>query len=373
MTKGALDGIKVLDLSRVLAAPWAAMVLSDLGAEVTKVESPDGDDVRQFGPPFDHGESAYFMVANRNKKSVTADLKTPEGQAKVRKLALESDVIVENFREGTLERYNLGYEDLRRENPGLILCSVSGYGRTGPMSHRPGYDFVLQAESGLMSIIGGEDQPPTKVGAAVTDIMAGQFAAQGILAALFHRERTGEGQAIDVSLLDSAVTLLGNVGAGYLMTGERPKRLGNDHPNVMPYRPFDTADQPIALGIGADRQFRKFAELIGRPELADDPKFARNRDRSVNREALSAILEPLLKSKPRDHWLKLLQDAGLPCGAIRTVDQVLEAPEIAAREMVVEVDHATIGRMRLVGSPIKMEKTPISIRSAPPLLGADDD
>lgn len=370
---GALDGIKVLDLSRVLAGPWCAMVLGDLGADVIKVESPEGDDLRHFGPPFEQGESAYFMVAGRNKRCVVADMKTDEGRALVRKLALTADVLVENFREGTLEKFDLTPSELRKENPGLIVCSVSGYGRASSMSARAGYDFVIQAESGLMSIIGDEDQPPMKVGAAVTDIVAGQYATQGVLAALFHREKTGEGQDIDISLLDGAVTLLANQGAAYLMTGKRPQRLGNDHPTVCPYRPFETSDFPIALAIGANRQFRKLAKAMDLPEIAEDERFATNPSRVENRAALYEILEARFMTRTRDAWLVALHAEGLPAGALRSVDQVMDAPELAEREMVTTVEHSTIGPTRIVGSPIKMSKTPTSVRLAPRPLGADDD
>lgn len=370
---GALDGIKVLDLSRVLAGPWCAMVLGDLGADVIKVESPEGDDLRHFGPPFEKGESAYFMVAGRNKRCVVADMKTDEGRAVVRKLALTADVLVENFREGTLEKFGLAPSDLRKENPGLIVCSVSGYGRASSMSARAGYDFVIQAESGLMSIIGDEDQSPMKVGAAVTDIVAGQYATQGVLAALFHREKTGEGQDIDISLLDGAVTLLANQGAAYLMTGESPKRLGNDHPTVCPYRPFETSDYPIALAIGANRQFRKLAKAMDLPEIAEDERFATNPGRVENRVALYEVLEARFMTRTRDEWLVALHAEGLPAGALRSVDQVMDAPELAEREMVTTVEHSTIGPTRIVGSPIKMSKTPTSVRLAPRPLGADND
>lgn len=370
---GALDGIKVLDLSRVLAGPWCAMVLGDLGADVIKVESPEGDDLRHFGPPFEKGESAYFMVAGRNKRCVVADMKTDEGRALVRKLALTADILVENFREGTLERFGLGASDLRKENPGIIVCSISGYGREGSMSARAGYDFVIQAESGLMSIIGDEDQPPMKVGAAVTDIVAGQYATQGVLAALYHREKTGEGQDIDISLLDGAVTLLANQGAAYLMTGETPKRLGNDHPTVCPYRPFETSDHPIALAIGANRQFRKLAKAMNLPEIAEDERFATNPGRVENRVALYEVLEVRFMTRTRDEWLVALHAEGLPAGALRSVDQVMDAPELAERGMVTTVEHSTLGPTRIVGSPIKMSKTPTSVRLAPRPLGADND
>lgn len=366
---GPLAGIRVLDFSRVLAGPWCAMILGDLGAEVIKVESPEGDDLRHFGPPFQNGESAYFQITNRNKKSIVIDLKTEEGQKLARDLAMTADILVENLRGGAMEKYGLGYEQLRADNPGLIYCAVSGYGRTGPAKDRAGYDFLIQAESGLMSIIGDETMPPMKVGAAVTDMAAGQDALNGVLAALYYREKTGKGQFVDAALLDSAVTLLANQGSAYLMTGERPKRLGNDHPSVVPYRPFETKDHPLALAIGADRQFRKFATVLGRPDMADDPRFATNGARADNRVALYEIVEAILMTRGRDEWLVDLHAAGLPAGAIRTVDEVLEAPEVKARDMVVEVEHSALGRERIVGSPLKLSETPVVIRSAPPTLG----
>lgn len=366
---GALDGIRVLDLSRILAGPWCAMVLGDLGAEVIKLESPEGDDIRHFGRPFKNGESAYFQVTNRNKKSIIVDLKTEEGREIARALALKSDVILENLRRGAMEKYGLGAEELRRENPGLIYCSVSGYGRTGPMAERAGYDFLIQAESGIMNIIGEEDGPPMKVGTAITDLVAGQDAVAAVLAALYHREKTGQGQNVDIALLDSAITLLGHQGAAYLMTGERPKRFGNDHPLVVPHRPFETADHPLALAIGADRQFRKMAQVLGRADMADDPRFATNAARVENRVALYEIMEEILKTRGRDDWLVDLHAVGLPAGALRTVDQVLDAPEVAARDMVVEVDHPTIGPERIFGSPLKLSATPVRIHTAPPTLG----
>ena len=366
---GALDGIRVLDLSRVLAGPWCAMVLGDLGADVIKLESPEGDDIRHFGPPFKNGESAYFQVTNRNKKSIVVDLKTEDGRQIARALALRSDIIIENLRQGAMEKYGLGKDELRRENPGLIYCAVSGYGRDSPMSERAGYDFLIQAESGIMNIIGEEDGPPMKVGAAIADLVAGQDAVAAVLAALYYREKTGHGQDVDIALLDSAINLLGHQGASYLMTGEPPRRLGNDHPSVVPYRPFETADHPLALAIGADRQFRKLADVLDRADMADDPRFATNALRSENRAALYEIMEQILKTRGRDDWLVDLHAMGLPAGQIRTVEQVLEAPEVAARDMVVEVDHPTIGPERILGSSLKLSETPVRIHTAPPTLG----
>jgi len=366
----ALQGVRVLDLSRILAGPWCAMILGDLGADVIKVENPSGgDDTRSFGPPFQAGESAYFLSANRNKRSLLVDLKSGEGQGIVRELAAKSDVLIENFRAGTLERCDLGLDGLRAANARLITCSISGYGRESPLSMRAGYDFMIQAESGLMSIIGEPDGPPMKVGVAISDLITGNNAAQAVLAALLSREKTGEGQAIDMALLDCQVAALANVAAAYLMTGAPPPRTGNAHAAVAPYEPFATADKPIALAVAADRQFEVLCRVLGLDELPGDPRFASNSRRVTNRAELNPILTEVFKTRGRDHWLKVLRDAGLPAGAIRTVDQVLDSPEIAARGMVREVAHPTLGRTRLVASPLKLSATPVRHPAPPPTLG----
>ncbi|MBI2586487.1 MAG: CoA transferase [Rhodospirillales bacterium] len=366
----ALDGTRVLDLSRILAGPWCAMILGDLGADVIKVENPDGgDDTRAFGPPFDNGESAYYLSANRNKRSLLVDLKTEEGQGIVRALAMRSDVLIENFRIGALEKFNLGLDDLRRANPKLITCSISGYGRESPLAGRAGYDFMIQAESGLMSIIGEPDGPPMKIGVAISDLITGNNAAQAVLAALFAREKTGRGQAIDLALLDCQVAALANVAAAYLMSGKRPPRYGNAHGQVAPYEPFATADQPIALAVANNRQFKTLCRVLGLDRLPDDARFATNSLRVENRAALAPLLTAVFATKGRDHWLERLRGAGLPAGAIRTVDEVLESPEIAARGMVQEVAHPTLGTARLVASPLKLSGTPVREPMHPPTLG----
>ncbi|MFQ5765682.1 MAG: CaiB/BaiF CoA transferase family protein, partial [Rhodospirillales bacterium] len=368
--KPVLAGVRVLDLSRVVAGPWAAMTLGDLGAEVIKVENPaGGDEVRLYGPPFEAGESAYYLCVNRNKKSLLADLKTAEGQAIVRELARVSDVLVENFRDGTMERFGLGLEGLRAETPRLVTCSISGYGRDSPMSARAGYDFIIQGESGLMSIIGDADGPPMKVGVAVSDILCAHNAVAAILAALLARERTGKGQHVDMALLDASVQALGNQGANYLMTGEPPRRYGNAHANVVPYQPFETADKPITVAAANDRQFRILCRVLGRPELADDARFAGNAKRVENRDALVPVLAGIFATAGRDDWLEKLHAAGLPAGAIRAIDEVLEAPEVVARGMVTAVAHPAMGSTRLVASPLKLSETPVVEPTHPPTLG----
>ena len=366
----ALDGIRVLDLSRILAGPWSAMVLGDLGAEVIKVENPQGgDDTRTFGPPFEAGESAYYMAFNRNKRSILADLKTGEGQGIVRRLAAKSDVLIENFRFGAMDKFNLGLDELRQANPRLVTCSISGYGRISPLAERAGYDFMIQAESGLMSIIGEPDGPPTKVGVAISDLITGANAVQAVLAALYHREKSGIGQHIDLALLDCQVAALANVAQAYLMTGEKPKRYGNAHQAVAPYEPFETADKPIALAVANDRQFRILCRELGLERLAEDPRYASNSARAENREPLVRELTAVFKTKGREEWLQKLHAAGLPAGAIRTVDEVLESPEIAARDMVRDVPHPAMGSARMLGSPLKLSATPTIEPFHPPTLG----
>ncbi|NQV82571.1 MAG: CoA transferase [Rhodospirillales bacterium] len=369
-TPTALGGLRVLDLSRILAGPWCAMILGDLGAEVIKVESPGhGDDTRLFGPPFQDGESAYFQAANRNKKSLVVDLKSIEGQGIIRELAAGADVVIENFRNGQMEKFGLGLGDLRAANPKLITCSISGYGRESPMAERAGYDFMIQAESGLMSIIGEPDGDPMKVGVAISDLITGNNAAQAVLAALLARHNTGRGQHIDMALLDCQVAALANVASAYLMTGEAPDRQGNAHSAVAPYEPFKTADEPIALAIGNNRQFAALCEALGLIELASDPRYADNALRVKNRATLAPALEAVFITDGRDGWLQKLHAAGLPAGAIRTIDEVLESPEIAARGMIHDIDHPAMGKTKLLGSPLKLSGTPVIAPQAPPTLG----
>ncbi len=365
-----LDGIKVLDLSRVLAGPWSTQTLADLGADVWKVEAPGGgDDTRSWLPPELDGESTYFMCANRSKRSLTINMKTAQGQSLVRRLAQEADVLVENYRIGTLERFGLGYGDLAQLNPGLIYCSISGYGRTGPRASEPGYDFIIQAESGLMSITGEVDGEPMKLGVAITDLVTGMNAVQAILAALIARGKTGRGQFIDLALLDGATSVLANIGSGYLVAGNQPERFGNAHPTVVPYQIMASSDSCFALAVGNDRQFAFLCEAIGCPELADDERYASNRQRVLNRESLIPALQAIFSTAPNDYWLPRIRAAGVPVGPVRSVSQALDAPEVRARGLVADVDDARHGTLRLMRSPLNLKDTPPREPVAPPRLG----
>ncbi len=367
---GALEGIGVVDLSRVLAGPYCTMMLGDLGAEVIKIEQPGvGDGTRQWGPPFAGGESAYYLAINRNKRSLTLNLKHEKGKEILLELVKQGDILVENFRTGTMERMGLGYERLRAVNPALIFCSITGYGPDGPYQDRAGYDFVIQAQGGIMSITGPVEGPPMKVGVAIVDITAGLYAATAILAALQSRASTGRGQRIDVSLLEAQVAWLANVGSNYLISGEVPRRYGNAHPNIVPYEAFQTKDRYIALGVGTDRQFRRFCQLAGCGELADDPRFATNPARVEHRETLVSILQEIFLTKSADEWLALLVEAEIPCAPINTIDRVFADPQVQARQMVQEVPHPTAGKVRLAGIPFKLSGTPAEIKRHPPLLG----
>ncbi|HEX9206134.1 MAG TPA: CoA transferase [Candidatus Deferrimicrobiaceae bacterium] len=367
---GPLAGVRVLDLSRVLAGPFCTMILGDLGAEVIKVERPDGgDDTREWGPPFAGGESAYYLCVNRNKKSVAIDLKAREGVEAVRALAAASDVFVENFRVGAMGKMGLAYPDLRSINPGIVYCSITGYGQTGPYRDLAGYDFILQAMSGLMSITGEPEGEPMKLGVATVDLTTGLYAAVGILAALRHRDRTGEGQHIDLSLMDAAVSWLANVGSNHLVSGEVPARFGNAHANIVPYQVFRASDRYVAVGIGNDGQWRKFCEVAGEPGLSSDPRFATNPDRVRNRADLVPLLEEVFRRKESDFWIASLWREGIPAGPINTVDRVFGDPQTKDRGMVVEMLHPSAGKVRLIGSPLKLSGTPVEYRLAPPLLG----
>ncbi len=365
-----LEGVCVVDLTRVLAGPYCTMMLGDMGADVIKVEVPGrGDDSRSWGPPWAGTESAYFLSANRNKRSITLNFRTEGGRRVLLELVRRADVLVENFIPGTLDRLGLGYEHLKGVNPGLIYCSISGYGYDGPYATRPGYDFIAQAEGGIMSVTGEPEGPPMKVGVAIADITTGMFAAAAILAALRHRDRTGEGQRVEVSLLESVVGWLANVASNYLVSGEVPRRYGNAHPNVVPYQAFATADGWVAIGVGNDAQFRRFCEVIGRPELAEDPRFKTNSDRVINRDVLIPILEEVFKARTTAEWIEALVAANLPCGPINTIDKVFQHPQVLHRRMLAEVEHPTAGRIKLVGIPYKFSGTPLSIRRHPPTLG----
>jgi formyl-CoA transferase len=373
----ALESIRVLDLTRALAGPYCTMMLGDLGADVIKVERPGrGDESRGWGPPFVGepygpypGESAYYIATNRNKRSITVNLKSPEGQEIVRRLAGVSDVLVENFRTGVLDKMGLGYEQMHALYPRLVYCSFSGYGRTGPYAERPGYDFILQAEGGMMGIIGPEDGPPYRVGIPIIDIASGMFAASAILAALRARDQTGEGQLVDISLLDTGVALLTNVASNYLVGGMEPRRLGNAHPNIAPYEAFHARDRWFALAAANERQWATLCDAIGRPDLKDDPRFATNRERVANRPALLKVLNDAFETRDADEWLANLREAGLPCGPINTVADVFEHPQAQARGLAQETIHPTAGTVRVTGFPYKLSGTPAAVRQAPPLLG----
>lgn len=367
---GPLAGVKVLDLTRVLAGPYCTMFLGDLGAEVVKIEQPEvGDDTRAWGPPFAGGESAYFLCINRNKKSVTLDLKSNQAVGLLRRLAEGADVLVENFRPGTMERLGLGERELRAVNPRLIYASLSGFGADGPMKDWPGYDLIIQAWGGLMSVTGMPDGEPTKVGVAIVDIVAGLMLGKAILAALFARERTGVGQKLETSLLEAEVACLINAGSNYLVGGVVPGRWGNAHPNIVPYQSFKSRDGYLVIGVASEGIWRRLCQAIGMAGLADDPRFARNPQRVEHRGELIDILTEIFLQRDTAAWMTLLIDAGVPCAPVQTIDQVFLAPQVIAREMVVEVPHPTAGTIRMAGLPVKFSGTPASIRLAPPLLG----
>jgi formyl-CoA transferase len=371
---GPLDGIRVLDLTRVLAGPYCTMFLGDLGAEIVKVEQPGvGDDTRGWGPPFVGGESAYFLCVNRNKKSITIDLKLDDGTALVRRLAEKADVLIENFLPGTMERFGLGEESLRAANPKLIYASLTGFGADGPMCDFPGYDLIVQAWGGLMSITGAPDGEPTKVGVAIIDLVAGLMLGKSIAAALFAREKLGMGQRIDTSLLEAEVACLINAGSNYLVAGKVPGRWGNAHPTIVPYQSFQTADSYLVIGVASEGIWRRFCQAIGKTEMADDARFAKNADRVENRAVLIAMLAEMFRGRDNGTWLKILNAAEVPCAPIQTIDQVFAAPQVRHRDMLIEVEHPMAGTIRMAGIPVKFSATPASVRLPPPLLGQHTD
>jgi crotonobetainyl-CoA:carnitine CoA-transferase CaiB-like acyl-CoA transferase len=379
--EGALTGIRVLDLSRVLAGPWAAQLLGDLGAEVIKVERPGtGDDTRTWGPPFvrdGQGEpttdAAYYLCTNRNKRSITVDMQTPEGQRLLQELAQRSDVVVENFKTGSLAQYGLDYATLSALNPRLVYCAITGFGQTGPYAQRAGYDFLIQGMGGLMSITGQPDGAPgagpMKVGVALTDILTGLYAANAIQAALHARARTGRGQYIDLALLDVGVACLGNQAMNYLHSGQAPQRMGNAHPNTVPYQDFPTADGHMILATGNDGQYARFCEAAGHPEWASDPRFVRNTGRLQHREALIALLRSATVQRSTAQWIALLEKAGVPCGPINSIADVFADPQVRARGLQMAMPHAAGAEVALVANPIRMSDTPVQYREAPPQLG----
>ncbi|WP_066369596.1 CaiB/BaiF CoA transferase family protein [Neobacillus fumarioli] len=367
---GALTGVKVLDLTRVLAGPFCTMMLGDLGADVMKVEAPGGsDETRSWGPPFQNAVSAYYLCANRNKRSITVNLKTEEGRELIRRLAKQSDCLIHNFKTGSMEKWELDYEQLKAINPRLIFCSITGFGETGPYRHLPGYDYIVQGMSGMMSINGGENSDPLKIGVAMMDILTGLYSVIAIEAALLEREKSGLGQKIDMALFDSGVSALVNVASNYLISGNVPQRLGNDHPNIVPYSTFRALDGELIIAVGNDRQFASLCEILGIPELAEDENYRTNEMRVRNRRQLTEILENWIRLKPVAEWMKRLSESTIPCGPINTLDQVFADPQIAAREMVVDVKHPEAGVVKLVGSPLKLSRTKVEVKRHPPIAG----
>ena len=381
----ALSHITVLDLSRVLAGPWAGQILADFGAEVIKIERPGaGDDTRSFGPPFlrnadgqeaEGADAAYYLCANRNKKSVTVDISTPDGQKIIRDLARTCDIVLENFKVGGLAAYGLDYESLKSVNGRLIYCSITGFGQTGPYASRAGYDFLVQGMGGLMSITGrAAEEPgagPQKAGVAVADILTGLYASIGILAALTHRERTGVGQYIDVSLLDVQVACLANQALSYLVSGQVPERMGNAHPSIVPYQDFPTRDGYMIIAVGNDAQFARLCAAAGLPRLAADPMFATNKERVANRAVLIERLCEVTRTRDTAQWVADLERVGVPCGPINAIDQVFADPQVRARAMQLELPHPLAGKVPLIANPLRLSETPVAYRSAPPVLGAD--
>jgi crotonobetainyl-CoA:carnitine CoA-transferase CaiB-like acyl-CoA transferase len=377
----ALGHIRVLDLSRVLAGPWCSQNLADLGADVIKVERPgSGDDTRAWGPPYardadgeDTTEAAYYLAANRGKRSVTIDIASAEGQALLRELVPHCDVVLENYKVGQLKRYGLDYDSLKAVKPDLVYCSVTGFGQDGPYAHRAGYDFLIQGMGGLMSVTGERDDlpggGPQKAGVALTDLMTGMYATIAILAALTHRDRSGEGQYIDMALLDVQVAMLANMGSNYLNSGKPPKRWGNAHPNIVPYQTFACSDGYIIVATGNDGQYQKFVEVGGRGDLAFDERYATNPLRVKNRDQLVPLLADMVLTQSRDFWIEKLEEVGVPCGPINNLDDVYKNPQVLARELVMEVPHPTAGTVKLVRSPMQMSGTPTGNAIAPPLLG----
>jgi crotonobetainyl-CoA:carnitine CoA-transferase CaiB-like acyl-CoA transferase len=380
MKGGALAGLKVLDLSRVLAGPWAGQLLADLGADVVKVERPgSGDDTRAWGPPWlpgedgAPGEAAYYLAANRNKRSVAIDIATPEGQALARRLAEKADVVLENFKVGGLAQYGLDYASLQAVNPRLVYCSITGFGQDGPYAHRAGYDFLIQGMGGLMSVTGERDGlpggGPQKVGVALTDVMTGLYASNAVLAALAWRERSGEGQHIDLALLDVQVAVLANQAANYLVGGVAPKRMGNAHPNIVPYQEFATADGYMIVAVGNDTQFRKLCDVLGKAEWGADERYATNPQRVRHRAELVAGIHAVTVTRTTGEWVALMEGAGVPCGPINTLDKVFDDPQVQARGLRIEMPHPTAGSVPLVANPIRMSATPVAYDRPPPLLG----
>jgi crotonobetainyl-CoA:carnitine CoA-transferase CaiB-like acyl-CoA transferase len=374
LTADVLSGITVLDLTRVMSGPYCTLMLADMGARVIKIEHPRrGDDTRAWGPPFVNGESVYFLSVNRNKQSLTLDFKAPDGRRILDALLARADVLVENFRPGTLQRLGLDYASVNARWPRLIYASISGYGQTGPLRHLAGYDAVTQAEGGLMSITGDPDGPPFRLGLPIADLVAGLFAAQGILLALRARDKTGRGRLVDISMQDSVAALLTYQAAGYLATGENPPRMGNAHASIVPYGTFEVRDGLLMLAVGNDDQWRRFCEVAGLPALAGDERFATNPQRVMHRDLLLPMLAPVLTARDREDWTRRLREAGVPCGGVQTIGEMLADPQLAAREMISTVQHPTAGALRLVGNPVKLSDIPSRPDTASPALGEHTD
>ncbi|MBR0641885.1 CaiB/BaiF CoA transferase family protein [Plastoroseomonas hellenica] len=373
---GPLAGLRVLDLTRVLAGPTCTQMLGDLGAEVIKVERPEaGDDTRGFAPPFwpETKESAYFLGVNRNKKSVTLDIAKPAGQAIIHQLLESCDILVENFKVGALAKYGLGWEQLHPKYPRLIYCSITGFGQTGPYAPRPGYDSLIQAMGGVMSLTGEPDGLPQKVGVPVADLFAGLYGCVGVLAAVNHRHATGEGQQVDIGMMDTHVAWLANQGMNYLATGENPPRLGNQHPNIVPYQVFPSKDGHIVLSVGNDPTFERFCKLVGREDLLADPKFATNAKRVENRQLVTDTLTPVMQSRTTKEWVETLEAAKIGCGPINKLSEVFADPHIVARNCVVEMEHASGATVKVIANPVRLSATPPTYRAAPPTLGQHSD
>jgi formyl-CoA transferase len=378
---GALSHIRVLDLSRVLAGPWCAQNLADLGADVIKVERPGmGDDTRHWGPPFvkdpqgkDTAESAYFVCINRNKRSITVDISKPEGQEIIRQLALESDIVIENYKVGDLAKYGLDYESLKKVKSDLIYCSITGFGQNGPYANRPGYDFIIQGMGGFMSVTGeSEDFPgasPQKAGVAIADLFTGMYASSAILAAVVHRDQTGQGQYIDMALLDTQIAVMANISSAYLSSGQHPRRFGNASPIIVPYQTFPTSDGWIIVAVGNDSQFKQFVAAGGEAHLAENPLYMTNPLRVKNRKLLIPLLEVMTRGKTKSAWIVLLEAANVPCGPINNLEEVFDNEQVKARGVQIEVPHPTAGSMKLVASPMHLSETPVEVRLAPPTLG----
>ena len=372
---GPLEGIRVIDLSHIVVGPFCSMILGDMGAEVIKIEMPNGgDETRMWGPPFAGGESAYFFSLNRNKKSLTLNLKTEKGKAILRELIAKSDVLIENFRLGTMDKLGFGYDSVNKVNPRMIYCSITGYGKTGPLAHVGGVDIVVAAEAGLIGITGQQNGPPAKVGVAITDVLTGLYTQGAIANALYYREKTGKGQRIDLSLFQSQISALINMASNYLISGAVPQRWGLSHATIVPYQGFKTADEEyIMVSVTSEKMWKNFCRVIGKPELASDPKFDSNEKRVNHRENLVPMLEELFFTRTSDDWINELRAAKIACGRVNSMDRVFDHPQIEPLNIVAEVDHPTAGKIKLVGIPVEYSETPGSIRLPPPLLGQHTD